>query len=208
MAVVHVRKINHRKSMRMYFLASAVCAAITLGGIYITVAKPEKYPISFMLLWFFIGVLAVRAFQTARVHRRDLHAPQQEAVFLERLPDSFHIFTHVRLHGHCLYDAVVVGKDMIFVILNKDGETAQEGTSPMEQLKWVTTQMRGYMLAHGVDAQADGSLYCPDGDMPGDAEHCFTDEESLIEYIRADVRRRSFTPAEKKQAVSLIQKLV
>jgi len=153
--------------------------------------------------------------------------------WLRELPDSYHVFTNVRVHERMEADAVVAGPAGLFLLEVKNYAGGLEGTSaddswlqhkrnkqgksyikeirnPLRQLKRNTFILSRYLRQEGCRAWLDACTVFPNRNAwwaKGRPEKCLDSKEELLRYLTTP-KRQPLDEAAVRRSVEILKKCV
>lgn len=161
----------------------------------------------YLLVWGAIGYFAKHMWHKYRACHAGIQSKSVGANALERLPDSYHVFTNVRLDERNLLDAVAVGDNGVFLVLMKgmNGEiepsrgkewtqhkVGREGTeyentirSPLPKLTALTHVLKDFLRDNGVNAWIDGSVFFTNARLLEEVGRCYESSSDLRGHIES-----------------------
>lgn len=153
--------------------------------------------------------------------------------WLRELPDSYHVFTNVRVHERMEADAVVAGPAGLFLVEVKNYAGGLEGTStdrswfqhkrskqgksyikeirnPLQQLRRNTFILSRYLRQEGCRAWLDACTVFPNRNAwwaKGRPEKCLDSKEELLRYLTTP-RHQPLNEAAVLKTVEILKKCV
>ena len=153
--------------------------------------------------------------------------------WLRELPDTYHVFTNVRVHERMEADAVVAGPAGLFLVEVKNYAGGLEGTSaddswlqhkrnrqgksyikeirnPLRQLNRNTFILSRYLRQEGCRAWLDACTVFPNRNAwwaKGRPEKCLDNKEELLRYLTTP-RRQPLNEAAVRSTVEILKKYV
>lgn len=204
-------------------------AALILSGTIFR-SWPGQHGFIYLIGLALISKFAEKMYHEYRAHHAGIRSKEKGVEALEELPDSYHVFTNVRLDERSTLDAVAVGENGVFLVLMKgmNGEiepsrgktwtqhkVGREDTpyeneirSPLPKLTALTHVLKEYLEENGVKAWIDGSVLFTKARLLEPVDRCYTYESDLRRHITSFQPRFPLRAADRDKIIELLEDCV